>query len=430
MKYLKIIALLLLVISCQKKHYADYYMAYDMVAIHQEPFDDSPVVGSVSSLKAPGNFRYNKAKPVFYNANVRGVARPLAILEMDQSGEWGLIQVTDFNHNCKGWVRLDQMAFAGNYNPQNITAAYVVKGRKVSLYKKPKAGTPLNYWLLQGDTVRLWATNNGWGHVSSFKVHRSADDETRIGWVQLSQLTPIDSLSYSGVVKARKDVAREKKTSNIGLDRPIFGGGVLLSLIMALLLSWTAGKRRKRKELWISMAFCAVVLAAQAYFTGVSTSNPGLTVLSTVASGCLAFVLLYPLIYVRFIARLWKYIFIVLGGYFALMPLFGIHNPVMVAALAAGAIAIIVLIARGMHKDVCPHCGCYGAHRKGAITSQRGETSRENWRETTTKGGYTVSRREYQVIKGWSRYTTERWCLRCGEYYENREFWTTETRRG
>ena len=446
MKYLKIIILLILATSCGLKNYPDRYMAYDAVAIRQEPSEDSPVVAHVSSLMAPRSFRYDRSKPMFYLADSRGVGRPLSVLETDDSGDWGLVKVTDIDHNAAGWVHLSQLSYAGNGHPKTVTPAYLVKRKKVSLYRQPKAGTPLNYWLLQGDTVRLWATaKGGWGHVSSYKTRiRSYEDEPRTGWVQLNQLTPMDSLSYSGVKKALRDEARQKiekkeklesKEKGIGgneADKLIYGGLALLALLLGLILNKTAGVRGKRRELWFSLVACAVILAIQALLTGVpvmsKTAGILMRILGVVSAFCMAFTVLYPLLYIRFIARIWQYIFIIVGGYLVLLSSFSVKHPVFVIILVAGGLWLVVTVARRLQKDVCKHCGYYAAHPVIGRYHEGGDTSRERWRETTKSGGYTVSTRDYSIIRGWSRYTTHRVCLRCGKEFQNVSFFRTERR--
>lgn len=444
MKHVETFAiLLLLATACQTKHYTDNYMAYDAVAIRQEPFDDSPVVAHVSSLMQPNSFRYDSSKPMFYLANVVGIGRPLSVLETDDTGEWGYVEVTDIQHNAAGWVRLSQMSYAGNNNPDNVTAAYIVKGKKVSLYKRPGGGA-LNYWLLQGDTVRVWATaNGGWGHVSSYKIRQKGyEDAPRTGWVQLGQLTPMDSLSYSGVKQERKEEARQKMLEKEKLEaeeygiggnaagKLIFGGFALLALLWGLLLNKTAGARDKRLELWLSMGGCAVILLVSAVLQGVpvmsKTTGLLLAVFNIVSAFCLSFVLLYPLLYVRFIARIWQFIFIIAGGYMTLRTTAGVMHPVLVLLLVAGAGWAVIKVARKLQKDVCKHCGYYAAHPVLGSSRESGETSRERMRETTTRGGETISTRDYTVIKGWVRWTTERECIRCGKEYKNVWFIRTE----
>ena len=270
MKYLKItlLAVIFLAVSCEKIKYQDRYMAYDAVNLYQEPFDDAAVVAKVSTVKKPNGYRYDKSNPHFYLSDTYNVGKPLRIVETDDTGEWGFVEIMDFDKTCSGWVKLSQLVYAGNSNPKTTMAAYVVKSKKVPLYKRPKSTNALSYWLVQGDTVVVWVKGaDGWAHVSNYKYHQRMGDSERFGWTKLSLLSPIDSFSRAGLNRARQESKiqqmTQKQVTNIEETRKELGGAALLALILALVLSFSAKKRRKIVPMWIEMSLCVIVLVGR-----------------------------------------------------------------------------------------------------------------------------------------------------------------------
>ena len=432
MKYLKIIAILLLATACHKTYY-DSYMAYDTMTIHEEPFEDSPSVATVATLRQPSTFRYNEAHPHFY------LQKPLTVMEKDDSGSWGFIEVTDVFHRASGWVCLDKMQYAGDNNPKTVTAAYVVKCKKVPLYKHPKTGSSeaLPYWLVQGDTVQVWKEgHNGWAHVGNYHTHMSMPYDYRYGWVQTAQLSPIDSFSWSSLKDGRrevykkeqeeKDKADETGVSNNTRNRLGYGGGAVLAIILALLLNGSAGKRNKRKAMWTELGMSAAVLALAAITYGAYWPLLGFlhSIIDGVAAACLAFVVLYPLLYIRLTARIWKYAFIVIGIMLVLGSSASMHNVILLLLIDVALAYAIVRLARRIHFDVCTKCGYYGNHEYNGTDREEKETVREDWEETSSSGHKT----SYSIFKGYVRWTTYRTCMRCGQQFKNVELVKTERR--
>ena len=221
-KVLLLIGLTLLLAGCKKDKVICYIISYDPIQLHEAPSEDSRVTQllSLTGGSPRGCFDSFEEGPKRIEVVLHSRPVPIGVRKMDATGSWGYIEEW-FPDGIKGWVKMADVLWCGTGASNELWPAYTVKSKSTEMYRNQrKANDNVVHYntLNQGDTVRLLEKRGSWAHVKEFKRGKDYVDFNRLGWVPMSELKWLDSLSVAYVervhgekVKADKAVAAERK---------------------------------------------------------------------------------------------------------------------------------------------------------------------------------------------------------------------------
>lgn len=394
-----LLAAALCVVTCKKLGH-DYYITYDTVDVHSEPSDDAPVVAKLTCSPRPQNFKRKDDLIYVFNAYNNTICEPVEVTKKDKSGEWGLInELGEGYQYAKGWIKLSELLFCKNgweYTKEE-KEAYVAKTDKQKFYLHPSATSKemTNYWVNKGDTVMVLAKADGWVHVMNYN-YRPVDNYNNpqlFGWMPVSKLQPIDAFSIDGAkaqLKAKEKDSSETAAKIEGYKSILAGvrwlllGAAALALLWRFLFIIPARKRCKENTLRKGMTYSIIFLGVGGALLTVVPLWLGFLIYM-IAMPLIAYVALYPLLYLRFIIKAWPYAFWIIslyalfsgGGMYFLYADSGPHMNILL--LVVGIIMAIIIffeietIFHSVKDDICPVCGYWADHIRGREIKDREE---------------------------------------------------------
>lgn len=429
-----VVGLLVLTGCIGKPDRVEYWMSYDDIDLMASPSDTSTVV-----------------------KHLYGRVTPFNIEQLDSTGEWGLYVVNRGGCSKKvfGWLPLKEMIYAGSDDPEERYESFTVKPKEVPMYKHPRVNKKDIYGRLhQGDTVLATTQSGKWIHVYYTRFGQTGRQKENYGWVQAAQLLTIDSLTRQGVkdyMLAKSVVAKandkedesylEIRQKSHTVYQKI--GIVIGYIAMAMALGFLAFAIR-RKKIWDMV----ILLVIGILLVGISDAILVSTWWFVFLIPLMAYVLCYPLLYFDKTSGRFCSLFPVLAlsasALYLIMCMNLIHptfwRVVGFVILAAACVTETFYLRRRIKGDICPFCGYYARHIKGAShdistsTSHGTETKDEFVKRTETQSGNTkyitdhYNRVTYDTETTTRLYEVDRTCLRCGKEFHNRKESTTTTR--
>ena len=383
-KVLLLMVLALACVSCKDDKVLYYVISYDPIQLHEEPSENSEVTQllSLTGGSPRGCFDGFEEGPKRIKVDLHNRPVPVGVRKMDTTGQWGYIKEW-FPDGIKGWVKMADVLWCGTGADNELWPAYTVKGKSTEMYRhQRKTNEAVVHYntLNQGDTVRLLEKRGSWAHVKQFKRGKDYVDFNRLGWVPMSELKWLDSLSVAYVervhgdkLKTDKAVAAERKAQAAqakaaekakpkskyrkgGLNAPtnantervrmilkkMYGVGAVLAILWLLLFFNVAKRRLFDKFHWKSLAICAAFLGLAFFLAG--SSNWYVAILLFITMFAFTYVILYPLIWTSWGKVIWLFLFM-FGGLglegFAATVMFGNIGMGLVYALASFGFAIL-----------------------------------------------------------------------------------------
>lgn len=432
------------------------YITYDPVEMHKEPSGESAVVVRISCSPKPGYHEFDKKARLLYWTGPRNNPIPLTVTKTDDSGAWGYVRIfsMDAREEFKGWLPLEKMLPCGGGLGDEVREVYTAKQNKVMLYKHPRAmgAEQTKFWLAKGDTVQVLSKGNGWVHVHKVTTYSHVDMPDLYGWAQVSQLEPIGTFSANSVA-AENRAAQSGIKSGLPLAvwRIILTVGAAICLLVFVVMAFPARKRFKFMPDLVFKVLVGAGLCLAGVWGASHLSVDIMDALLVLVVPLLVYSLLYPLLYSSKVARVWKYLYVLLAVVCAVLVFLpatrhwhghGIQKAYLGIAVAALAFVLwrIWSIWKTLFRSVCPHCGYYASQEEGEdILDKEVRSKPRKKRESvsihigdkvTMRGNVEISRepqyrtefRTVTVCDVTRYYHCDYTCVRCGRTW--RKTWT------
>lgn len=405
-------------IGCKKP--IEIYMAYDPLNGYEEPSFDSEVVHHWTNYGGEWE-----------------------ILEKDSTGKFGRIRLDEyfFRHEDQ-WMPLDQMVYAGSTDPDERLETFVIIPQEIHPYHHPKVDkndTDI-FAFFKGDTVQGTARVKGWVHIRKIRFNRTEYSSNIYGWVPEKELTKIDTLTMGELEEIAYQKAWDKEEENMA--KTYLPGMRKIHQMYADVCEWISSfglifwlvflipaRRRGEDVVNKTMLLLFILLTTTWWFCTKPSWYFALQI------PLMAYVGLYPLLYFRPSAFLYRFLFplVSLGGcaYYLYYMTNGWSRTVVLIVLAVLMIAMTFAIVKLIAKDICPHCGYFTAYhsRKTELVDSSTSTSSEQYttkvgESTETRGNavvttehYTSGTRDVQTKTDFYEDTCA--CARCGKPFKH-----------
>lgn len=427
--------LLFALVGCGgKPERVEYWMSYDDIELMASPSDTASVVKQLT-----------------------GRVTPFEIVERDSTGEWGRYVVSKgtFSKIVSGWLPLKELIYAGSDNPDEKLEAFVVMSKELPVYKHAKLNKKDRHETLhQGDTLLATSQSGNWTHIYHTRYRQSGRQTQCYGWVQSSQLQKVDSLTRDGIAEqmlAKSVVANANDKEDVDYlefrqkSHTVYQNiGIVIGYIaMAVALGFLVFAIR-RKKVWDVVILLVMGVLILGFSQAILVSTWWYVFLIPL----MAYVLCYPLLYFDktsgWFCSLFPVLALLASAYYLFMCTNLLHptfwRVVGFVILAAACVMETFYLRRRIERDICPFCGYYARHSKGAShdistsTSHGTETKDEFVKRTETQSGNTkyitdhYNRVTYDTETTTRVYEVDRTCLRCGKEFQNLKESTTTTK--